>query len=263
MLLSGALYGSSLEKLPKNKMRFNRILLKLSGEVLMGKEGHGIDPEIVMEIASQIRDVKELGVEIAIVIGGGNIYRGMKAEKQGIDRVTGDYMGMLATLMNALVIQDVLEKIGIPARVQSALQIEKIAEPFLQREAIKHLEKGRVVIFACGTGNPFFTTDTAAALRALEVEADVLLKATRVDGIYDKDPEVCDDAIFFPEISYMDVLKKGLKVMDGTAISLCMDNNLPVIVLNIKEKDNMKKAVLGERVGTVVKGVGYHEKRNS
>lgn len=236
-------------------MRFNRILLKLSGEVLMGKEGYGIDPEVVREIASQIRDVKELGVEIAIVIGGGNIFRGLKASKQGIDRVTGDYMGMLATLMNALTIQDSLEKLGIPARVQSALQIEKMAEPFLRRKAVKHLEKGRVVIFACGTGNPFFTTDTAASLRALEIDADVLLKATRVEGVYDKDPEVYDDAVFFPEISYMDVLKGGLKVMDGTAISLCMDNNLPIVVFNIKEKDNMKKAVLGERVGTIVKGV--------
>jgi uridylate kinase len=236
-------------------MRFNRILLKLSGEVLMGKEGYGIDPEVVREIASQIRDVKELGVEIAVVIGGGNIFRGLKASKQGIDRVTGDYMGMLATLMNALTIQDSLEKLGIPARVQSALQIEKMAEPFLRRKAVKHLEKGRVVIFACGTGNPFFTTDTAASLRALEIDADVLLKATRVEGVYDKDPEVYDDAVFFPEISYMDVLKGGLKVMDGTAISLCMDNNLPIVVFNIKEKDNMKKAVLGERVGTIVKGV--------
>jgi uridylate kinase len=233
-------------------MRFNRILLKLSGEVLIGEEGYGIDPEIVRGIATQIRDVKELGVEIAVVIGGGNIFRGMKAEKQGIDRVTGDYMGMLATLMNALAIQNALEKLGIPARVQSALQVEKVAEPFLKRKAIKHLEKGRVVIFACGTGNPFFTTDTAAALRALEVEADVLLKATRVDGVYDKDPEVCDDAVFFPEISYIDVLKRELKVMDGTAISLCMDNNLPIVVLNIKGKDNMKKAVLGERVGTKI-----------
>ena len=255
MLLSGDLCAFSLEKQQKNKMRFNRILLKLSGEVLMGKEGYGIDTEVVREIASQIRDVKELGVEIAIVIGGGNIFRGLKASKQGIDRVTGDYMGMLATMMNALTIQDSLEKLGIPARVQSALQIEKMAEPFLKRKAVKHLEKGRVVIFACGTGNPFFTTDTAASLRALEIDANVLLKATRVEGVYDKDPEVYDDAVFFPEISYMDVLKGGLKVMDGTAISLCMDNNLPIVVFNIKEKDNMKKAVLGERVGTIVKGV--------
>ncbi len=221
----------------------------------MGKEGFGIDPEIIREIAAQIKEIKELGIEIAIVIGGGNIFRGMKAEKQGINRVTGDYMGMLATLMNALTIQDALEKLGVPARVQSALNIEKMSEPFLKRKAVKHLEKGRAVIFACGTGNPFFTTDTAAALRALEIDADVLLKATRVDGVYDKDPEVYDDAIFFPEISYMDVLKGGLKVMDGTAVSLCMGNDLPIIVFNINGKDNMKRVVLGEHVGTIVKGV--------
>ncbi len=236
-------------------MKFNRVLIKLSGEVLMGKEGFGIDPEIIREIAAQIKEIKELGIEIAIVIGGGNIFRGMKAEKQGINRVTGDYMGMLATLMNALTIQDALEKLGVPARVQSALNIEKMSEPFLKRKAVKHLEKGRAVIFACGTGNPFFTTDTAAALRALEIDADVLLKATRVDGVYDKDPEVYDDAIFFPEISYMDVLKGGLKVMDGTAVSLCMGNDLPIIVFNINGKDNMKRVVLGEHVGTIVKGV--------
>jgi len=235
-------------------MRYNRILLKLSGEALTGTENHGIDPETVREIVLQIKDIKELGTEIGIVIGGGNIYRGMRAEKQGIDRVTGDYMGMLATLMNALALEDALEKAGIPARVQSALQIEKIAEPNLKKKAIEELEKGKVVIFACGTGNPFFTTDTAAALRALEIEADVLLKATKVDGVYDKDPEVHGDAMFFPEISYIDVLNKGLKVMDATAISLCMDNNLPVIVTNIKKKGNMKKVVLGESVGTIVKG---------
>lgn len=235
-------------------MRYNRILLKLSGEALTGKENHGIDPETVREIVLQIKDIKELGTEIGIVIGGGNIYRGIRAEKQGIDRVTGDYMGMLATLMNALVLEDALEKAGIPARVQSALLVEKIAEPHLKRKAIENLEEGKVVIFACGTGNPFFTTDTAAALRALEIEADVLLKATKVDGVYDKDPEVHSDAMFFSEISYIDVLNKGLKVMDATAISLCMDNNLPVIVTNIKKKGNMKKVVLGESVGTIVKG---------
>ncbi|HNQ63886.1 MAG TPA: UMP kinase [Syntrophorhabdaceae bacterium] len=236
-------------------MLFNRILLKLSGEALIGKEDHGIDPETVRDIAFQIKGIKELGVEIGIVIGGGNIYRGMRAEKQGIDRVTGDYMGMLATLMNALVLEDALKKTGIAARVQSALQVEKIAESYFNKKAIEDLEKGRVVVFACGTGNPFFTTDTAAALRALEIGADVLLKATKVDGVYDRDPEVHSDAVFFSEISYIDVLNKGLKVMDATAISLCMDNNLPVIVTNIKKKDNLKKAVLGEPVGTIVKGV--------
>lgn len=226
----------------------------MSGEVLMGNEGYGIDPDMVNEICTEIGEVRNLGVEIAVVIGGGNIYRGMRAEKQGMERVTGDYMGMLATLMNALAIQNALEKAGTPARVQSALAVDKIAEPYVKKKAVRHLEKGRVVVFACGTGNPFFTTDTAAALRALEMEADVLLKATRVNGVYDKDPEKNDDVVFFPEITYMDVLKRDLKVMDGTAISLCMDNSLPVVVFNIKEKNNLKKIVLGESLGTIVKG---------
>ena len=234
-------------------MEYKRVLLKLSGEALMGKEGYGIDPDTVSDVASQIKDVKELGIELAIVVGGGNIYRGIRAEKQGIDRVTGDYMGMIATVMNALTLQDTLEKLGLPSRVQTALQIEKVAEPYIRRKALEHLEKGRIVIFACGTGNPYFTTDTAAALRAMEIEADVIFKATRVEGVYDKDPEMYKDATFFQEISYIDVLNKGLKVMDATAISLCMENNLPIVVFNIRGKDNMKRVVLGEHIGTIVR----------
>jgi uridylate kinase len=236
-------------------MAYNRILLKLSGEVLMGKQGFGIDPDIIMGISTQIRDVAELGIETAIVIGGGNIYRGIKAEKQGIDRVTGDYMGMIATLVNALALQEALEKLHLLTRVQTALEMKAVAETYIRRKALAHLENGRIVIFACGTGNPYFTTDTAAALRALEVEAQVILKATRVDGVYDKDPELHTDALFFKEISYADVLGKGLKVMDATAITICMENNLPIIVFNIKVEGNMKKAVLGEQIGTLVKGV--------
>lgn len=221
----------------------------------MGRQGFGIDPDIISNISAQIRDVADLGIEIAIVIGGGNIYRGMKAEKQGIDRVTGDYMGMIATLVNALALQEALEKLNLLTRVQSAIEMKAVAETYIRRKALTHLEKGRVVIFACGTGNPYFTTDTAAALRALEIEAQVILKATRVDGVYDKDPEVHTDALFFKEITYADVLNKGLKVMDATAITICMENNLPIIVFNIKEDGNMKKVVLGEKVGTLVKGV--------
>jgi uridylate kinase len=236
-------------------MAYNRILLKLSGEVLMGKQGFGIDPDVIMDISTQIRDVAELGIETAIVIGGGNIYRGIKAEKQGIDRVTGDYMGMIATLVNALALQEALEKLNLLTRVQTALEMKAVAETYIRRKALAHLGNGRVVIFACGTGNPFFTTDTAAALRALEIEAQVILKATRVDGVYDKDPEVHTDALFFKEITYADVLSKGLKVMDATAITICMENNLPIIVFNIKVEGNMKKVVLGEQIGTLVKGV--------
>jgi uridylate kinase len=236
-------------------MAYSRILLKLSGEVLMGGEVFGIDHDTVREMSSQIRDIANLGIEIAIVIGGGNIYRGGKAEKQGVDRVTGDYMGMIATLLNALALQEMLEKMHVPTRIQSALEIRGVAEPYVQRMALEHLEENRVVIFACGTGNPFFTTDTAAALRAMEVGAQVIFKATRVDGVYDKDPEVYEDALFFKEITYSDVLNKSLKVMDATAITICKENDLPIIVFNIKKKDNLKKAVLGENIGTIVKGV--------
>ena len=223
----------------------------------MGKEGYGIDPETMRDIAGQVKGVKETGVDIAVVIGGGNIYRGMRAEKQGIDRVTGDYMGMIATLMNALALQDNLENMGVPARVQTALHAGAIAEPYIRRRAIRHMEKGRVVLFAGGTGNPFFTTDTAAALRAVEIGAEVLLKATRVNGVYDKDPELYEDAVFFPEITYIEVLERRLSVMDATAISLCMQSCLPIIVFNLRDIRNMGRAVLGEPVGTMISGGEY------
>jgi uridylate kinase len=234
-------------------MVFKRILLKLSGEALMGGEGYGIDPATVESVCRQIQEVKKLGVQIAIVVGGGNIFRGMKAEKQGIDRVTADYMGMLATLLNALTLQERLEKIGISVCVQSAINIEKVAEPYSRREAIQELSAEKIVIFACGTGNPYFTTDTAAALRAVEIGADALLKATKVDGVYDRDPAIHKDALFFPNITYMDVINKNLGVMDLTAITLCMENNLPIIVFNLRGMDNMKKVVQGKRIGTIVR----------
>ena len=235
-------------------MAYKRILLKLSGEALMGRQGYGIDPATMHEIAEEIKDVRETGVDTAIVVGGGNIYRGMRAEQQGIDRVTGDYMGMMATVMNCVALQGDLERLGLPTRVQTALETAAIAEPYIRRRAIRHMEKGRIVIFAGGTGSPFFTTDTAAALRALEIGAEVIFKATRVNGVYDKDPESHGDAVFFPEISYMEVLSRNLKVMDATAISLCMENGLPIIVFNLREKGNMKRAALGEPVGTMVRG---------
>jgi len=235
-------------------MMFKRILLKLSGEALMGKEGYGIDPAVVKEVAEQIKEVHDHGVALALVVGGGNIYRGMRAEQQGINRATGDYMGMIATVMNAIVLQDCLESMGVETRVQSALDIREVAEPYIRRKAIRHLEKKRVVIFAGGTGNPFFTTDTAAVLRALEVKAEVIMKATKVNGVYDRDPEQHPDAVFFPEITYMEVLQRDLRVMDATAISLCMEQQLPIIVFNLRERGNMKRVILGERVGTVVRG---------
>lgn len=219
----------------------------------MGSEGYGIDPVTVEAVAVQIKAVQELGVQLGIVVGGGNIYRGMKAEKQGIDRVTGDHMGMLATVLNALTLRERFEKFGIPTRVQSALAIERIAKPYTREKAIKYLESGKVIIFACGTGNPYFTTDTAAALRAVEIGAEALLKATKVDGVFDKDPEIHKDAVFFPEISYQDVLSRGLKVMDLTAITLCMENLLPIVVFNLRKQDNMKKVVQGEHIGTIVR----------
>jgi uridylate kinase len=233
---------------------YKRILLKLSGEALMGEEGYGIDPKVMKHIALQVKGVKDLGVTVAIVVGGGNIYRGIRAEEQGLDRATGDYMGMIATVMNAVALQDCLETLGLDTRVQTAIQMAQVAEPYIRRRAIRHLEKGRVVIFAGGTGNPYFTTDTTAALRAMEVGAEVILKATKVDGVYDKDPERFPDASFFTEITYLEVLNRNLRVMDATAISLCMENKLPIIVFNLKEQGNMKKVVMGERVGTVVRG---------
>lgn len=233
---------------------YSRILLKLSGEALMGNEGYGIDPKVMKHIALQVKEVKDLGVTVAIVVGGGNIYRGIRAEEQGLDRATGDYMGMIATVMNAVALQDCLETLGLDTRVQTAIQMAQVAEPYIRRRAIRHLEKGRVVIFAGGTGNPYFTTDTTAALRAMEIGAEVILKATKVNGVYDKDPERFSDASFFPEITYLEVLNRSLRVMDATAISLCMENKLPIIVFNLKKEGNMKKVVVGERVGTVVRG---------
>ena len=233
---------------------YARVLLKLSGEALMGNAGYGIDPKVMKQIALQIKDVRDLGVTVAIVVGGGNIYRGIRAEEQGLDRATGDYMGMIATVMNAVALQDCLESLGLDTRVQTAIQMAQVAEPYIRRRANRHLEKGRTVIFAGGTGNPYFTTDTTAALRAMEIGAEVILKATRVNGVYDKDPEQFPDAVFFPEITYLEVLNRNLRVMDATAISLCMENKLPIIVFNLKEKGNMKSVVLGERVGTLVRG---------
>ncbi len=234
---------------------FKRILLKLSGEALMGDQGYGIDPKIISQVAAEIKEVKSLGVEIALVIGGGNIFRGLAASAQGMDRVSADHMGMLATVINSLAMQDALEKLGLFTRVMSAIKMEQIAEPFIRRRAVRHLEKGRIVIFAGGTGNPYFTTDTAASLRAIEAEADVILKGTRVDGVYDSDPEKNADAFKFDRISYLDVVKKGLNVMDATAVTLCMENSLPIIVFNLKTEGNLKRIVLGENVGTRVHGV--------
>src|SRR5213076_3089747 len=232
--------------------KYKRVLLKLSGEALMGDQGFGIDPHVVLRIATEIRDIHSLGVEVAIVIGGGNIFRGIKASEEGFDRVTADHMGMLATVINALAIQDALEKMNVYTRVQSAIEMRQIAEMYIRRRAIRHLEKRRVVIFAAGTGNPYFSTDTTAALRAMEIKAEAILKATRVEGVYDADPEQVPDARFFAAISYREVLSQNLKVMDSTAISLCMDNGMPIVVFNMNRPGNIKRVVLGERVGSKV-----------
>lgn len=232
---------------------FKRILIKLSGEALAGKQGTGINNEIIKQIASEVADVHRIGVQIGIVIGGGNIFRGVAASTQGMDRASSDYMGMLATCINALALQDALEKEDIPTRVQSAIEMAEIAEPFIRRRAMRHLEKNRVVIFAAGTGNPYFTTDTAAALRAAEINASVIMKATKVDGIYDKDPAKFPDAKMYKDISYIDVLNQGLKVMDSTAVSLCMENKLPILTFNMMTRGNILKAVCGEPIGTLVK----------
>lgn len=234
------------------KIRYKRILLKLSGESLMGTMEYGIDAKVLSNFAEEIRSVKELGVEIGIVIGAGNLYRGLDQSKDGIDKVTGDHMGMLATVINTLALQNALEKVGLFTRCQTAINMERIAEPFIRRRAIRHLEKGRIVIFAAGTGNPYFTTDTAAALRAIEIEADVILKGTRVDGVYDSDPEKNAGAIRIPEISYLDVLKKDLRVMDLTAITLCRENKLPIIIFNMNTPGNLRRIVLGESIGSKV-----------
>ncbi|OQY20313.1 MAG: UMP kinase [Desulfobacteraceae bacterium 4572_35.1] len=233
---------------------YNKILLKLSGEALAGENGFGIDPEIITTIAAEIYDVVKLGVQLSVVIGGGNIFRGLAASSAGMDRASADYMGMLATVMNSLALQDALESAGVKTRVQSAIEMREIAEPYIRRKAVRHLEKGRVVIFAAGTGNPYFTTDTAASLRAMEIGADVILKATKVDGVYDADPAKVPTAVKFDSLSYLDVLKNGLQVMDATATSLCMDNDLPIIVFNLTQAGNIFKVVTGESIGTIVKG---------
>ena len=231
---------------------FRRIVLKLSGESLQGPQGYGIHPETVAGIASELKEVNNLGVQIAIMVGGGNIFRGTRQKSLAIDRATGDYMGMLATVINGLALQDALEKHGVHTRLMSAIAMQQVAEPFIRRRASRHLEKGRIVIFAAGTGNPYFSTDTAAALRAMEIKAQVILKATRVDGIYDADPEKVPGAKMFERISYMDVINKGLSVMDTTAITLCMDNKMPIIVFNLNVPGNLQRVVLGEKVGSTV-----------
>jgi uridylate kinase len=236
------------------KPRYGRILLKLSGEALAGDRGYGIDPAVLSGLATEISEVLELGVQVAVVIGGGNIFRGMAAASSGMDRAGADHVGMLATIMNSLALQDALEQIGVDTRVQTAIEMKEVAEPYIRRRALRHLEKGRVVILGGGTGNPYFTTDTAASLRAMEIGAEVILKATKVDGVYSADPVKDKDAVRFPELTYLDVLKKGLKVMDATATSLCMDNDLPIIVFQLSCRGNIKKVVLGENIGTIVKG---------
>lgn len=243
------------------KAKYKRIVLKLSGEALAGDSGFGIDLGVVKMIASQIADVTRIGVQVAVVVGGGNIWRGAPAGEQGMDRATADYMGMLATVINALALQDALEKLGVETRVQTAIEMREIAEPYIRRRAIRHLEKGRVVIFASGTGNPYFSTDTTAALRAAEIDADVILMAKRgVDGVYDADPRRVPNARKFEHLNYLEVLQRGLAVMDSTATSLCMDNEIPIIVFNFSDGDNIKRAVMGEKIGTLVGGKNRGER---
>jgi uridylate kinase len=242
------------QKNTTKKPKFSRILLKLSGEALGGEHGVGICPEAVLHMAEQIHEVREMGVQVVIVVGGGNIFRGLKGSEHGIERATGDYMGMLGTIINALALQDALEKLGCPTRVQSAIVMSQIAEPFIRRRAVRHLEKGRVVIFGGGTGNPYFSTDTAAALRANEIGAEVILKATKVDGIYDSDPVINPKAKRFEQITYIDALQRQLRVMDSTAFSLCMDNKMPIVVFDFFKPHNLRRAVNGEKVGTRVTG---------
>ncbi|HSC25963.1 MAG TPA: UMP kinase [Vicinamibacterales bacterium] len=232
---------------------YHRVLLKLSGEALMGDQPFGIDPSVATQIAREIGEIQELGVQTAVVIGGGNLFRGLAASAQGMDRATADYMGMLATVINALALQDALEHLGVLTRVATAIEMRAVAEPFIRRRAVRHLEKGRVVVFAAGTGNPYFTTDTAAALRAMEMKADVILKGTKVDGVYTADPLVDAAATKYDEISYLKVLELGLRVMDATAISLCMDNRLPIVVFNLRTAGNLRRVIMGEPVGTTVR----------
>jgi uridylate kinase len=232
--------------------KYNRVLLKVSGEALGGSRDYGIDLGFVENIATQIKRVHQMGVQVALVVGGGNIFRGLAATERGFDRATGDYMGMLATVINALAMQDALERTGIPARTMTAIQMPQVAEPYIRRRAVRHLEKGRVVILAAGTGNPYFTTDTTAALRAVEIEADVILKATKVDGVYTADPTRDPNAVKFERLGYMEVLNRGIEVMDNTALTLCMDNNVPIVVFNLLTEGNIERVVLGEEIGTLV-----------
>jgi len=231
---------------------YSRVLLKLSGEALGGSRDYGIDLGVIQTIAEQIKRVHEMGVQVALVVGGGNIFRGLAASELGFDRATGDYMGMLATVINALALQDALERIGIPARTMTAIQMPQVAEPYIRRRAVRHLEKGRVVILAAGTGNPYFTTDTTAALRAVEIEADVILKATKVDGVYTADPKRDPTAVMFEHLDYMEVLNRGIEVMDNTALTLCMDNGVPIVVFNLLKQGNIERVVMGEEIGTLV-----------
>jgi uridylate kinase len=232
---------------------FKRVLLKLSGEALLGEQGYGIDPAVTSQVAREVGEIQALGVQIAIVIGGGNIFRGVAASAHGMDRSTADYMGMLATVINALALQDALEQQGVVTRLATAIEMRAVAEPFIRRRAMRHLEKGRVVVFAAGTGNPYFTTDTAAALRAMEIKADVILKGTKVDGIYTADPMKDATAKRLPEVTYLQVLERGLKVMDATAISLCMDNSLPIIVFDLRTPGNLRRVIMGDPVGSIVR----------
>jgi uridylate kinase len=235
-------------------LKYKRILLKISGEAMMGDQSYGVEPSTVDFMAKEIKDAVSMGVQVAIVIGGGNIFRGVEASVKGIERASADYMGMLATVINALALQNYLEKYSIPTRVQSAIEMKELAEPYIRRKAMRHLEKGRTVIFAAGTGNPYFTTDTAASLRAMEIDAEVILKATKVDGIYSSDPMKDPSAKKYQTVTYIDVLKKGLSIMDSTAISLCMDNNLPIVVFNLRGKGNIRKIIEGKKIGTLVRG---------
>lgn len=240
-------------KKKSNKPRFKRVVLKVSGEALQGEKSYGIDAKVVTSVARQIKEVADLGVEVAIVVGGGNIFRGLAASSRGMDRAAADYIGMLATVINGLALQDALEKLGVFTRVQTAIAMQELAEPYIRRRAIRHLEKGRVVIFVAGTGSPYFSTDTTAALRANEIRAEVILKATRVDGVYSADPKKDKSASKYDELAFIDVLKMGLKIMDATAISLCMDNNLPIIVFNLTRPGNIRRIIFGEKIGTIVK----------
>lgn len=236
------------------RLKYHRILLKLSGEALGSEQGNGIDPQQALAIAKRVKEVREMGVDVAIVIGAGNLWRGKQGINRGMDRATADYMGMLATVMNALALMDALESENVVTRVQSAIDMRSVAEPYIRRRAIRHMEKGRVVIFGGGTGNPYFSTDTAAALRAMEVDADVVIKATKVDGVYDCDPHIHSDAVKFDELTYIDTLNRRLEVMDSTAISLCMENKMPILVLNLFDPTALRRALLGEKIGTLVSG---------